>query len=358
MGDTAVRVLPAHATVGAARRCQTWPVGAEELEVQGLAKSFGDLVVLRGVDLRVEPGRLLGFLGRNGAGKTTTMRCVFGLLEHDAGMVTYGGRGLTRAQRRSFGYMPEERGLYPKMPVLAQLVHLGRLSGMRRPAARESAYRWLERLGLAARAGARLETLSHGNQQRVQLAAALVHDPEVLVLDEPFSGLDPVGVQEMGDVLREAATRGATILFSSHQLELVEDLCVDIAIIDGGRTVAAGELASIRAAAGYRRVEVSVAGRPWVPEGIGRIRVEGDRRVALVPDRVPAEQVLAAAAAAGPVTSFRYEAPTLADLFHAAIADPTGGPAPHGSRSAAGPPGDLPPYQRPGSRGRGGADRD
>lgn len=305
------------------RRCQTGEVVADELRVQALQKSFGDLHVLRGVDLRVRPGRILGFLGRNGAGKTTTMRCIFGLLDADAGTVSYGGGPLTHSLRRSFGYMPEERGLYPKMSIVAQLVHFGRLSGMSKTGARESAMRWLKHLGLQARAGDRLETLSHGNQQRVQLAAALIHDPMVLVLDEPFSGLDPVGVQEMGDVLRAAAGRGATILFSSHQLELVEDLCVDIAIIDGGQTVASGELASIRAAAGYRRVEVSVAGRPWLPPGIESVRSEGDRQWALVPDTVPAEELLAAAAVAGTVTAFRYEAPSLADLFHGAVARPS-----------------------------------
>ncbi len=314
----------------------------DELAVHGLAKSFGTLHVLRGLDLRVEPGRILGFLGRNGAGKTTTMRCIFGLLDADAGSVAYGGRELTGALRRSFGYMPEDRGLYPKMAIITQLVHFGRLSGMGRRAARESGMRWLDHLGLADRSGDKLETLSHGNQQRVQLAAALVHDPDVLVLDEPFSGLDPVGVQEMGDVLRATAARGATILFSSHQLDLVEDLCVDVAIIEGGRTVAAGDLADMRARAGYRRVEVAVAGRPWVPEGIGSVRVVGDRSVALVPDSVAPEELVAAASAVGPVTSFRYEAPTLADLFHGAVSrDPsragTVAEVRAGSASAVGP---------------------
>ena len=236
------------------------PVAAAELEVDGLEKSFGDLVVLRGLNLRVQPGRILGFLGRNGAGKTTTMRCIFGLLDPDAGTVRYGGQELTRPIRRQFGYMPEERGLYPKMAVITQLVHFGRLAGMGRRSARDASMAWLDQLGLADRANDRLETLSHGNQQRVQLAAALVHGPQVLVLDEPFSGLDPVGVGEMGSVLREAAARGATILFSSHQLDLVEDLCVDVAIINAGRTVAHGDLADIRSRADSRRVEVAVAG--------------------------------------------------------------------------------------------------
>ncbi len=300
-------------------RCQTVRVAAQELVVEGLEKSFGELVVLRGLSLTVTPGRILGFLGRNGAGKTTTMRCIFGLLDQDAGTIRYGGQELTRPIRREFGYMPEERGLYPKMAIITQLVHFGRLAGMGRREARAAAMSWLDQLGLADRAKDRLETLSHGNQQRVQLAAALVHGPQVLVLDEPFSGLDPVGVGEMGSVLREAAARGATILFSSHQLELVEDLCVDVAIINGGVTVAHGDLAGIRGRSQYRRVEVTVAGAPWVPDVEGGVRVGGERPHVMVPATVTAEHLLAAAGALGPITSFRYEAPSLADLFHEAV---------------------------------------
>ena len=287
--------------------------------VEGLEKSFGDLVVLRGLDLEVQPGRILGFLGRNGAGKTTTMRCIFGLLDQDAGSIRYGGQDLTRPIRRAFGYMPEERGLYPKMAIITQLAHFGRLAGMGGREARDAATGWLDQLGLADRSKDRLDTLSHGNQQRVQLAAALVHGPQVLVLDEPFSGLDPVGVAEMGAVLREAAARGATILFSSHQLELVEDLCVDVAIINGGVTVAHGDLARIRSQSQYRRVEVAVGGAPWVPDVMGAVPVGGDRPHVMVPASVTAEELLAAAGSVGTITTFRYEAPSLADLFHEAV---------------------------------------
>ncbi len=313
-------------------RCQTVPVAASELVVEGLEKSFGDLVVLRGLSLQVQPGRILGFLGRNGAGKTTTMRCIFGLLDQDAGWIHYGGQELTRPIRRQFGYMPEERGLYPKMSIITQLVHFGRLAGMGRREARDAAMSWLDQLGLADRSKDRLDTLSHGNQQRVQLAASLVHGPQVLVLDEPFSGLDPVGVGEMGAVLREAAARGATILFSSHQLELVEDLCVDVAIINDGVTVAHGDLATIRSQAGVRRVEVTVGGAPWVPEIVGAVRVGGERPHVMVPATVTAEELLAAAGSAGPITSFRYESPSLADLFHEAV---QAAPAPAGSSEPA-----------------------
>ena len=309
------------------------------LAVEGLARSFGDLVVLRDVSFAVQPGRILGFLGRNGAGKTTTMRCIFGLMDPDAGAVTYRGQALTRATRRPFGYMPEERGLYPKMAVQTQLVHFGRLAGLGRTEARAAALHWLERLGLADRRRETLEKLSHGNQQRVQLAAALVHDPEVLVLDEPFSGLDPVGVGEMGDVLREAAGNGATILFSSHQLDLVEGLCADVAIINAGRITASGDLERIRSRSPYRRLEVAVDGCPWVPGGVEVTHVGGEHPHLLVPATVTAGALLEAAQLAGSVTAFRYEPPSLSDLFHEAVEAaparhvgpgvPAGGPA-HG----------------------------
>jgi ABC-2 type transport system ATP-binding protein len=301
------------------------------LAVEDLARSFGDLAVLRGASFAVRPGRILGFLGRNGAGKTTTMRCIFGLLDPDAGRVVYRGQPLTRATRRAFGYMPEERGLYPKMSVQSQLVHFGRLAGLDRRQATSAALLWLERLGLADRRRETLEKLSHGNQQRVQLAAALVHDPEVLVLDEPVSGLDPVGVGEMGDILRRAAADGATILFSSHQLDLVEELCADVAIINDGRIAAHGDLEQFRARSPYRRLEVSVNGRAWIPEGVDLTHVGGEHPHLLVPATVPAADLLGAAQASGVVTAFRYEPPSLSDLFHEAVdAAPTRHVAPAG----------------------------
>ncbi len=246
--------------------------------------------------------------------------------------------------------MPEERGLYPKMAVITQLVHFGRLAGMGRRDARDAAMGWLDQLGLGGTGGDNLETLSHGNQQRGTRgrtgARAPGPGPRRAVL-----GLGPGRRQRDGTVLREAAARGATILFSSHQLELVEDLCVDVAIINGGRTVAAGDLASIRTRAGYRRVEVSVSGAPWVPDGVGTVRVEGERAHVLVPETVTAEELLAAASAVGPVTSFRYEAPSLADLFHEAVAPVEGSDVgrvplpmsarPAGSASDSGPGGGV-----------------
>ena len=229
--------------------------------------------------------------------------------------------------RARFGYMPEERGLYPKMRVRDQLVYFARLHGLTAPDAAAAADRWIERLGLAERAGDRVETLSLGNQQRVQLGVALVHDPEVLVLDEPFSGLDPVGVDVMSGVLRERADAGVPVVFSSHQLELVERLCEDVAIVNRGRIVASGSVADLReqGRGDVEQVRVRVEGDgdgAWLASVAGAELAEAGPRgllVRLAPGADP-DAVLDAARAAGTVTHFSLERPTLTDLFRAAVA--------------------------------------
>ncbi|HEY1323447.1 MAG TPA: ATP-binding cassette domain-containing protein [Streptosporangiaceae bacterium] len=217
------------------------------LGFDGATKWFGPVTALDRCTFAVRPGRLTGFLGPNGAGKTTAMRAVFGLVGLDAGTVRWHGAPISAADRVRFGYMPEERGLYPRMRVRDQLVYLGQLCGRGPREVNRGVDAWLERLGLAGRAADRLDTLSHGNQQRVQLIAALVNDPDLLVLDEPFSGLDPIAMEAMGELLSGLATAGTTVLFSSHQLDLVQDLCQDVVIIEHGRIVLAGELAELRA---------------------------------------------------------------------------------------------------------------
>ncbi len=210
------------------------------LTLTGITKSYGGRRVLDDVTFDVRPGRLTGFVGGNGAGKTTTMRIVLGVLAKDSGTVTLDGAEVTTADRRRFGYMPEERGLYPKMKVLEQIVYLARLHGFSKTDASARATALLEQLGLGERLGDNVETLSLGNQQRAQIAAALVHDPEVLILDEPFSGLDPLAVDVVAGVLQERAAAGVAVLFSSHQLDVVERLCDDLVIIAGGAIRAAG----------------------------------------------------------------------------------------------------------------------
>ena len=285
-----------------------------------LAKRYGEVVALDGAGFEVRPGRILGFLGPNGAGKTTAMRCIFGLVRPDSGEVRWAGDAVTDEARLRFGYMPEERGLYPKMRVREQLAYLGRLSALSGPAAGASADRWLQRLGLGDRANAKVEDLSHGNQQRVQLAAALVHEPDVVVLDEPFAGLDPLGVDSLSWTLREIADRGAAIVFSSHQLDLVEDVCDDVAIIDRGRIVLTGSLAGLKEESAHRRLDVAVDGEPWVPDDVDVEIVNGQgRRHLIVARDAPIDRILAAAGAAGEVTRFSFEPPTLSDLFREAV---------------------------------------
>ena len=262
---------------------------------------------------------MLGFLGPNGAGKTTAMRAIFGLVRLDAGEVLWDELPIGLSERFQFGYMPEERGLYPRMPVGEQLAYFGCLHGLDDSSARGAAARWLERLGLEDRAGAKLEELSHGNQQRAQLAAALLHEPELLVLDEPFAGLDPVAVQTLAEVLRGEAARGAAVLFSSHQLELVEEICEEVAIIDRGRIVATGDVNALRRASQQRRIELQLEGAPpaWLPNVAGLELVErrnGDLRLLAGRDVDP-EQVLAEAERSGRVVAFNYGPPTLAELF-------------------------------------------
>ena len=268
----------------------------------------------------MRPGRILGFLGPNGAGKTTTMRCIFSLVVPDRGEVTWNQRAIDPQTRLRFGYMPEERGLYPKMKAGEQLVHFGRISGMTATAARESSSYWLEALGLADRSDATIEDLSHGNQQRMQLAVALVHDPDLLVLDEPFSGLDPLGVDALTDTLRDLASAGKTIVFSSHQLELVEDVCQDVAIINRGTVVQQGDLDELKSRSAYRRLEIVVDGHPWTPDIPGVRLIDGPQgQHSLVGSDAPLERILAEASAAGVVERFAFEPPSLTDLFREAV---------------------------------------
>jgi ABC-2 type transport system ATP-binding protein len=300
---------------------------ADVLQLEGLTRRFGDTVALRGLSFEVPAGSLYGFVGRNGAGKTTAMRIILGVLAADAGEVRWRGRTVDRAARRRFGYMPEERGLYPTMRVLDQLVHLARLHGVGAGEARRASEALLERLGLGERAGDRTESLSLGNQQRVQLAAALVHEPELLVLDEPFSGLDPVGVDVLAEVLIERVRAGVAVLFSSHQLELVERLCDAVAIIEGGRLVASGPVAALRERGARPRwvVELDAAPVAWAQRLPGTVVEAGDGRALVELDAGDdAQELLRAAQAVGDVRRFAPVEPTLAELFRDVVVETEG----------------------------------
>jgi len=294
------------------------------LELKNLSKSYGEVRALDGTSLSVAPGGMLGFLGPNGAGKTTAMRSVFGLVRLDAGQVTWKGLPIGPEQRLQFGYMPEQRGLYPRMKVVEQLVYFAELHGMSRTEASASAARWLTTLGLSDRGEDRLEQLSHGNQQRVQLAAALVHDPDLLILDEPFSGLDPVAVETLAASLQAEAARGKAVIFSSHQLDLVEDLCEDVVIINQGRNVMEGKVARLKEDSPHRRLEIDVVNGDgaWLPEmaGIEAKEVDGSLVRLLVQKDFDLEAVLSVARAVGPIRHFSFEAPSLSEMFLRAVA--------------------------------------
>jgi ABC-2 type transport system ATP-binding protein len=293
--------------------------GKAGLSCVRMRKRYGAVQALADCSFTVARGRMLGFLGPNGAGKTTAMRAVFGLVRLDGGDVLWEGRPLGPGERLRFGYMPEERGLYPRMPVGEQLAYFGCLHGLETSAARAAASHWLERLGLLERAGAKVEELSHGNQQRAQLAAALLHEPDLLVLDEPFAGLDPVAVRTLAEVLRGEAARGAAVVFSSHQLELVQDICEEVAIVDHGRVVATGDVAALRRGSRQRRIELQLDGAPpgWLPEVAGVELVERRNGVLrlLARREVDPGDVLAEAERAARVVGFGYGPPTLAELF-------------------------------------------
>jgi len=293
------------------------------LEILHLTKRYGSVVALNDATFVARPGRLVGFLGPNGAGKTTTMRCIFGLAVPDAGETRWNGQAIDQAARLRFGYMPEQRGLYPRMKVGEQLSYFAQHHGLSARTAKAAAQRWLDRMGLADRINSRLEELSHGNQQRVQLAVALVHDPELLVLDEPFSGLDPIGIRTMTEVLRERAAAGVGVLFSSHQLDLVESICEDVVIVARGSIVAAGPIDELKQSSGRRHLDVEVEGGDGVwMEGLdGAVVLEhrGGRVKLLVEDTVDLRRVLEGAARAGTIRRVSYEPPALSELFMEAV---------------------------------------
>lgn len=290
------------------------------LEISNLSKRYGDLLAVDDVSLVVPRGRIVGFVGPNGAGKSTTMRSVFGLVEPDAGTIAWDGTVVDRSALARFGYMPEQRGLYPKMKVAEQIGFFAELKGVDRSTARSRAVEILQSLDLGDRADDPLEKLSHGNQQRVQLAVSLVTDPELLVLDEPFNGLDPVAVETLQRALRERVSRGVGVLFSSHQLDLVERICDELVVIVEGRVRASGTVAEVRGASGTKLCTIEVD-RPLAPlvdvidapiiEATTRsvtVRVEDDRDL---------DRLLAQAREVGSVARFDYDLPSLQDAFTA-----------------------------------------
>jgi ABC-2 type transport system ATP-binding protein len=288
------------------------------LEISDLYQRFGELVAVDKLSMAVGKGELVGLVGRNGAGKTTTMRAVMGIFRPVGGSISWDGHPVSLPDRLRFGYMPEERGLYPQMRVLDQIVYFARLHGVELPAAIAQAHGWLTSLGLEGRELDRVVALSHGNQQRVQLAVAMVYQPELLVLDEPFAGLDPSAVDALSDVLRSEAASGTAVLFSSHQLDLVERLCQRIVILERGRVLASGTLDELRARV-PRRLRVRVAtSDDWSSRltGVDVIGKDDPQGVLLaVTPGMDTQAVLKLAMAAGKVEHFGFESGSLADLY-------------------------------------------
>nr|WP_083966654.1 ATP-binding cassette domain-containing protein [Demequina globuliformis] len=292
------------------------------LEIDALEKSYGRVRALDGVSFNVSAGEIFGFVGSNGAGKTTTMRIILGVLRGDGGQVRWDGAPVDLQVRRRIGYMPEERGLYPRMKVGEQLVYLAQLHGLSEADAVAAMEHWTDVLGVAERRGDEVDKLSLGNQQRVQLAAALVHDPDILVLDEPFSGLDPVAVAVMSEVLRGQAAKGVPVIFSSHQLELVEKLCDRVGIVKAGRLVALGTIDELRST-DRQQWTVTLADGDLAGEWPGvSVTAQGERRwLVEAPSRDAAQAVLASALSQGTVAEFTPVRPSLTDLFQDVVSD-------------------------------------
>ena len=235
-----------------AQKCE----GYMKLEVKDITKSFGDKQVLHGISFEVQTGRALGLLGRNGAGKTTTIRILMDVFRANSGEVLLDGEKFNQ-RKHLIGYLPEERGLYPKKKVIEQMVYLGRIRGISKSEAVANSKKWLKRLGVLEYENAKLETLSKGNQQKVQLASTLVCDPDIVILDEPFSGLDPVNSKILQDVVMELIGQNKIVIFSSHQMSYVEEFCKDIVIINKGDVVLSGDLDNIKREFGKNQLVVS-----------------------------------------------------------------------------------------------------
>ncbi|MGO0575630.1 ABC transporter ATP-binding protein [Ornithinimicrobium panacihumi] len=287
------------------------------LEVKNLTRRFGDVLATDGVTFEVPEGRMVGFVGGNGAGKTTTMRMIMGVLAPSEGEVLWDGRPAGRDVRTRFGYMPEERGLYPKQPVLGQLTYLGQLHGMSAADARARSTDLLERFGLGERLKSKVEELSLGNQQRAQIIASVLGDPLMLVLDEPFSGLDPAAVDQMSELLREHTSRGVPVLFSSHQLDLVDRLCDSIVVLHHGKVVARGTSEELRANAPLRYRLTTTNDTGWVrgTPGIEVIDLDGPSVLIQPESEAVAERLLADAVARGGVREFSRIRPTLSEIY-------------------------------------------
>jgi ABC-2 type transport system ATP-binding protein len=291
------------------------------LVVDSVTKRFGEVVALDQASFSVEPGRIFGLLGANGAGKTTCMRIVLDILRPDSGSVSWNGTPNIDLPRRTWGYLPEERGLYLRMPVIEVLRFFAALYGIPAATATREVEDWLERFRISHYRDRKVEELSKGNQQKIQFIAAILHDPEVLIMDEPFSGLDPINVHLLKEAFLEMRARGKTLIFSTHQMETVEELCESIAIVDAGKVVVSGSVRDVKRAMGRQVVRLAVEGpdgEGWLEHLAGvTITRQGQDFVELqVRDGTDPHAVLDAALARGDrITRFEIADPSLEEVF-------------------------------------------
>ncbi len=302
------------------------------LQIDRVTKRYGATLALDGLTFEVPRGEVFGFLGANGAGKTTTMRICLGIVRADAGEIRWTGRAVGELPRRTWGYLPEERGLYPRMGVLDQLVYFASLYGEEPKLARREAMAWLDRFQIPDYAGKRAEELSKGNQQKVQFIAAILHRPEVLLMDEPFTGLDPINLVILRDAFTELRDQGRTLIFSTHQMEAAEALCESVAIIDRGRLVAGGRLRDLKRASGRRWIRIALEGVQLAPDWLGEIasveRVRRDAAGAELELRTgadPGSILNAVLARGGSISHFEVIDPSLEALFIELVGRPADG---------------------------------
>lgn len=291
------------------------------LVVEHINKSFGPLQVIKDLSMEVREGSIFGFLGANGAGKTTTMRMILDIIRPDSGQISWNGADVSQVPRKSWGYLPEERGLYPKMVVEEQLLFLARLYGMSKQAAQKELDEWFERFQINANRKKKVEELSKGNQQKVQFLATIMHDPQILIMDEPFSGLDPVNATVLKEAFLEMHGRGKTIIFSTHQLEQVEELCEDVVIINKGESVVQGRVQDVKRQQGRNIVRLKLENDPevrWLDtlEGVQVTKRRQDYiEMQIQSDRNPNFIVEAALSHGGIINRFELAEPSLTDIF-------------------------------------------
>lgn len=288
------------------------------LLIESVTKRFGDFTAVDDLTLSVGEGTMYGFLGANGAGKTTTFRMILGLLNANEGRISWNGKPITYATSPEIGYLPEERGLYPKMKVEEQLIFLAQLRGMKKSDAKLAMMKWLERMEIPHYVNKKVEELSKGNQQKIQVIASLMHNPRLLILDEPFSGLDPVNVEMLKEAILEFRNSGATIVFSSHRMDHVEELCEQLSIIHKGKQIVSGTLRDVKRSFGKQNVRIhsdnDLSQLDFI-SGVTSVQKAIEGAVYQVESEHIAEALLKAALKSGPIRHFAIEEPSLQDIF-------------------------------------------